>query len=111
MPINTRNIINDFILETRKVLGNSIKKIILYGSYARGDYNKSSDIDIMILIDLEDEKIEEIEERLVDIAFEIELKTKVMISPIVRNIDTYQKRTTFHPFYINVEREGVELNG
>ncbi len=53
MPVNTRNIINDFILETRKVLGNSIKKIILYGSYARGDYNKNSDIDIMLLIDLE----------------------------------------------------------
>ncbi len=111
MPVNTRNIIKDFILETRKVLGNSIKKIILYGSYARGDYNKNSDIDIMILIDLEDEKTEEIEERLVDIAYEIELKTKVMISPIVRNINTYQKRITFHPFYINVEREGMELNG
>ncbi len=111
MPINTRNIINDFILETRKILGNSIKKIILYGSYARGDYNKNSDIDIMILIDLKDEKIAEIEERLVDIAFEIELKTKVMISPIVRNINTYQRRTTFHPFYINVEKEGVEING
>lgn len=111
MPVNTKNIINDFIFETQKILGDSIKKIILYGSYARGDYNKNSDIDIMILIDLEDEKIEDIEEKLVDVAFEIELKTKVIISPIVRNINTYQKRTTFHPFYINVEREGVELNG
>ena len=26
------------------------KKIILYGSYARGDYNESSDIDMMMII-------------------------------------------------------------
>lgn len=35
--------------------------IILYGSYARGDYNNSSDIDIMILVDLPETEIKKIE--------------------------------------------------
>ncbi len=109
MPINIRKILNDFIIESKNVLGDRVKKIILYGSYARGNFNKSSDIDIMILTDFNDEEIEKSEEKLVDIAFEIELDTGIVISPIVRNINVYQKRVEFHPFYINVEREGVKL--
>ena len=39
----------NFIVEVNSILGNRIKRIILYGSYARGDYNNNSDVDIMIL--------------------------------------------------------------
>ena len=48
IPTRIQNIINDFIEEITPILGNRIKKIILYGSYARGDYKKNSDIDIII---------------------------------------------------------------
>ena len=57
IPERINNIIQEFILEVNKILGNRVKKIILYGSYARGDFNKKSDIDIMILTDLKDEEI------------------------------------------------------
>ncbi len=46
-----------FIKELSKLFGKRIKKIILYGSYARGDFNKNSDIDLMILTDLDDEEL------------------------------------------------------
>lgn len=45
MPSNIKKTINDFIKKTENLLGNRLKKIILYGSYARGDFNISSDID------------------------------------------------------------------
>ena len=51
LPINIQNAINKFVEESKKILGKRIKKIILYGSYARGDYNNSSDIDILVLTD------------------------------------------------------------
>ncbi len=35
IPDNVNNIINDFITGINKILGHRIKKIILYGSYAR----------------------------------------------------------------------------
>lgn len=38
----------------------TFKKVILYGSYARGDYRDDSDIDIMILLDLSDMDINSI---------------------------------------------------
>ena len=49
IPENINKIINEFITAINNKFGDRIKKIILYGSYARGDFNTSSDIDIMIL--------------------------------------------------------------
>ncbi len=109
MPNNIRNIINEFVEEVRKILGNRVKKILLYGSYARGDYNKNSDIDIMILTDLNEKEIEEYRDMISDIVFEIQLEKDVYISPIIKNIDKYSKKAEFVPFYINVKKEGVEI--
>lgn len=35
IPVNVKNILNEFIAGINKMLGNRVKKIILYGSYAR----------------------------------------------------------------------------
>ena len=35
IPNNINNIINDFINGVKDILGNRVKKVILYGSYAR----------------------------------------------------------------------------
>ena len=35
IPNNVKNIINEFINGINKILGDRVKKIILYGSYAR----------------------------------------------------------------------------
>lgn len=57
MPNKIDKILNQFVSEISGLLGNRLKKVILYGSYARGDYDKNSDIDIMILTDLNDKEI------------------------------------------------------
>jgi len=41
-----------FLKNLRKKFGNKIKKVILFDSYARGDYNEESDIDILIVGDI-----------------------------------------------------------
>lgn len=109
MPNDTKKIIDVFINEVKKILGHRLKKIILYGSYARGDYNKNSDIDIMILTDLVEQEIEEYRDKISDIAFNIELEKEIFISPIIKNIDKYNARVNVIPFYMNVQKEGVEL--
>ena len=109
MPNNVNEEIQKFINEVKKILGDRLKKVILYGSYARGDYNKKSDVDIMILTDLSFEEIEEYRDKISDVAFEIELKTGIILSPVVKNIEKYNVRRKFVPFYKNVEKEGVVL--
>ena len=57
-------ILSEFKSKTKSIMGNSLKQIILYGSYARGDFNKSSDVDIMILTDLSLKEIEEYRDKI-----------------------------------------------
>lgn len=109
MPSNVKRTINDFIKKVKEILGDRVKKIILYGSYARGDFNKNSDVDIMILTDLNDKEIEEYRDKISNIAFEIQLEEEIYISPIIKNIDKYNERIKIIPFYMNVQKEGVEL--
>jgi predicted nucleotidyltransferase len=48
-------LLNELIERVRPVFGASLKKVMLFGSYARGDYDEESDIDVLIMVD-EDEK-------------------------------------------------------
>ena len=109
MPKNVNKEIQEFIKQVKELLGIRLKKIILYGSYARGDYNKQSDVDIMILTDLSFEEIEEYRDKISDIAYDIELSTGIILSPVIKNIEKYNSRVHFVPFYKNVEKEGVVL--
>ena len=105
------SIINNFAGKAKLLLGYRVKKIILYGSYARGDYNENSDIDIMILTDFTDEEIVEYSERIWDFAYDIELENDVLISPLIKNIDKFNYWLEALPFYMNVQKEGVVLHG
>ena len=109
MPKNVNDEIQEFVKAIQKLLGIRLKKVILYGSYARGDYNKQSDVDIMILTDLSFEEIENYRDKISDIAYDIELKTGIILSPVIKNIEKYNSKVNYIPFYKNVEKEGVVL--
>lgn len=111
MPAVTRNILIDFSEEVKKILGKSLRKIILYGSYARGDYTENSDIDLMILTTLTDTEIECIEEKIYNLAFDFLMDYGVDISVVIKNEEQFNYWLGALPFYNNVQREGVVLNG
>ncbi len=111
MPNNVQKIVNDFLVEVKRILGNRLKRIILYGSYARGDYNKSSDIDIMILTDLSDKEISEYSMKIWEISADIEIDQGIVISTLIRNIDDFEAWSDVKPFYRNIIKEGVVLVG
>ena len=83
----------------------------MYGSYARGEQTKTSDIDIMILVDLDELAIKKYADQLSDVTYDINLDYDVMIMPIVKNEEHFYYWISVYPFYNNVEREGVELYG
>ena len=84
MPDRIHNIVYQFSQKLKKIIGKSIEDIV-YGSYARGDYNCNSDVDIMILVKMSNSDIKKIENQVYDLAFEIEMNTGVDISPIIKN--------------------------
>ena len=44
-------------------------------------------------------------------SYDLDLQYNIILSPIVENIDTFNSRTKYIPFYKNVLKEGVLLNG
>lgn len=112
VPTNINTVIQDFIKGVNEILGNRAKKIILYGSYARGDYKENSDIDIMILTDLTDEEIIKFRDKILDYTYDLEWDNNfdIMLSPLIKNIDKFNYWLEAMPFYMNVQKEGVILS-
>ena len=110
MPKGTQKILEEFLEEIKQILGNRLKKIILYGSYARGDYNKNSDIDIMILTDLTSEEISRYSLLIWEKCADIEIDKGIVISPLIRNLDDFNSWLNVKPFYMNIVNEGVVLS-
>ncbi len=111
VPTNIKKPIKEFLKGVNDMFGDRVKKIILYGSYARGDYKNNSDIDIMILTDFTDDEIVEYREKIWDFAYDIELENDIIISPLIKNIDKFNYWLAALPFYMNVQKEGVTLYG
>lgn len=91
------------------IYGSHLRQIILYGSYARGDFRPDSDIDIMILLDLSDIDIKKYRHQLSDMTFDFNMDYDVDIKPIAKSEEHYRKWVDNYPFYSNVNREGVRL--
>lgn len=114
MSNKIRNVLEEYVQGLFDIIGKNLKQVILYGSYARGDQNQNgeiSDIDIMILVDLNEEEIKEIEKKVIDYSYDLDLEYDILLSPIIENIDNYKNRTKYIAFYKNIEKEGVLLNG
>ncbi|WP_373216521.1 nucleotidyltransferase domain-containing protein [Ruminococcus sp. 5_1_39BFAA] len=111
MPERIHNIIYQFSQQLKAILGDHLSKVIVYGSYARGDYQANSDVDVMILVDLAEEEIKKIENEIYDLAFEIEMNRGIDISPVIKNEQQYEYWVDALPFYRNVREEGVVIGG
>lgn len=107
MPENIRVIVYQFSQDVKRILGDKLTKIIVYGSYARGDYRENSDVDIMILTKLSEEEIRAIKNDIYDLAFDVEMSTGIELSPIIKNEEQYEYWVDTLPFYRNVRDEGV----
>ena len=111
MSASVQMILSKYVDELEKIYGTYLKSVILYGSYARGDFKINSDMDIMILTSLSDSEIKEIEKKVYDIAFEYELMHDVMISVNIKNEEHFNYWLGALPYYDNVNKEGIVLAG
>lgn len=102
-------LINDYLSRVQGIFGSHLKTVILYGSYARGDYSKDSDVDIMLLVDLATEKIDNFSDALSEIGFEFNVNYDIWMMPVVKNIQHFLQWVDTYPFYSNVRKEGVIL--
>lgn len=87
-----------------KIYGEGIKKVILYGSYVRGEATRDSDIDILVLVDKSLNPFE-VRESLSDLLFDILLEEGEHITVIAVPEHLFENYNS--PFMLNVKKEGV----
>lgn len=89
--------------------GEKVVKIILYGSYARGDYDKESDIDILVIVD--DENLEVYRKKRIELTNYNLDKENILLSIIIENARVAERYKNHSPFLINVLKEGKIVYG
>jgi len=104
-----QTILGRLLDDLRVALGTQIREAILFGSYARQDTRDDSDIDVLVLVDLDRERIAGYTWKIGEIASALLMDYGVMVSPLVENADHYMRHTDVLPFYRNIQREGVRI--
>ena len=111
MPDNIQQMTGKIVETAKDVLGDKLRNVILYGSYARGDYNEDSDVDIMVLADIGDTDVYEYEKPLWRAASRLDLENDMLISVQIKDRTFFYKWLPALPFYQNVMKDGVEIYG
>ena len=93
--------LNEFVKTLKERYKDRIKKIILFDSYARRDYDEESDIDILIIGGIPQREIS-------FLSAEILLKYGEVIPAIVKSEEEFEKYKNFS-FYKNVLKEGIVI--
>jgi predicted nucleotidyltransferase len=104
-------ILEELQRKLQSLYGDYLRTIILYGSYARGDFDSDSDIDIMALLDLDTGEQEKFRKALAEVVTDLSLKYDILVSVIESNLHDFDKRALYVPFYKTVHQEGIKLYG
>ena len=107
--IELNSILGELIKIYKSVYGEQLVKIVLYGSYARGDYDSESDIDIVALVHGDREILQKQLRRVWDVSSELELEFGTILSPTVIPYEEFEKSRDDLPYYRNIAKEGVEI--
>jgi len=83
---------------------------ILFGSYARGDAEFGSDIDVLILVDSSRQTIAQKNWKIGELAAEFLLNSGIVVSPVVENRDYFHTNVNALPFYRSIQSEGVPIS-
>ncbi len=95
----------------RETYGSNLTKIVLYGSYARGDYEEGSDIDVAAIVKGSRRELQDELKKVWDVSHDLGLEYGIIVSPTVIPSDEYEQWKDDLPYYKNIEQEGIAVNG
>lgn len=104
MLVNTKQLLAELKEGLTRIYGQRLKAVYLFGSYARGDYNQNSDLDVMIVLDTYTSYWDELV-RSAELASDLSLEYNVTISRTIMTETQWEKGDL--PVLQNVRAEGV----
>ncbi len=104
MPANVEKLLAELKKGLTALYGQRLKAVYLFGSYARGDYEEGSDLDVLVVLKDFDHAPAELD-RTDGLMGELSLKYLITISPIFMR--EHDWLTADKPLLRNVRVEGV----
>ena len=106
MPAQIQQLLKKFKRGLRQLYGTRLKGLYLYGSYARGDFDAGSDLDVLVVLsDFERAPLEL--RRTSQLVGDLSLEYLVTISPVFMRSQDWQ--TADKPLLRNIRSEGVAV--
>ena len=96
--------------EAENIFGEKLVDVILYGSYARGDYDSESDIDIMVKVNIDRHDLYEYRKKMSSVVSELSLENDILVSVHLQDNSIFEEYKNVLPFYQTVTNEGVYVN-
>lgn len=83
----------------------------LYGSHARGEARKDSDVDLAIVVDTDPQTVQSLGDDLAGDSFDLLLQTGYLVSPFTLTLEQWRTPESLtNPFLIrNMRRDGIAL--
>ena len=89
--------------------GDRFAEAYLFGSYARGDFDDESDIDVFVVLNMSLEQTSALNNDMAQIDSDISLEHDITVSTIVQPAEHFRKYADSHPQYVNVLKEGIRF--
>jgi predicted nucleotidyltransferase len=106
VALDAKQIAREVARDLRRLYGERLQKVVLFGSWARGDAHPESDIDLLVVLDRFDSSWAE-HERMSDILYRHSLDNDTVVSALVVNEHDYAFAQ--RPVLIRVRAEGQTI--
>ena len=100
-------IANEYKANLRDLYGNELVELILFGSYARGDFRKESDVDFAVVLRKPTVRPAEEILKTSPISVQLELKYGMMLSTLPVSME--KKQTSMQGVYQDIRKEGIVI--
>ena len=102
-----QSVLNQTTKYMGQLFGDNLHNVVLYGSYARGTYDADSDIDVMVLVDMDRYELAKFRQTVNEFVNEMdrEYNFDFMLSILLQDVDTFNKYRNASAFFRNVNTD------
>ena len=108
--IDLEQILSEVYSEFQSIFDTNLQGVILYGSYARGDFDEESDLDIVALVNMDRYALKNYDKKIVSFTSRMDMKYNMLISATTIPYVEFVQYKDDIPYYANIAREGVSLS-